>query len=199
MRIFFFGLLICLVAMSSAYANSSDLKEDYRQIEQYRKSKGTDPEYGGSSEDEIIQKWIDIIWNEGWVRKSGFDIHMGNIKRVWDDAQENKKGHALRQLNDFTDLIYADRSVGNVRDEAWTLSPKVNRITHRDNQVLLEFRNAKQKSYRLNIACFQGGIIHISGAESGFFQDSSLVPAKLSVSQTGDALGRSNTRMSRLL
>jgi len=180
------------VFFSSSFAQkpntTNNLKKEYTLIETYRSAKGDSVKYGGSSEDALIQKWIDIIWNEGWVRKSGFDINIAQIKNDFSGDDEGKKASALRQLNEFTELIYADGSVGNIRDKNWKLPNVVNQMVSRDNKVTLQFKDAKQESYPLELSFFEGGLIHVKGTEAGYFDDKALVPAKISVSDTGDAM-----------
>lgn len=164
------------------------IKKDYRIIEAYRNSKEGNVEYGGSSEDVIIQKWIDLIWSEGWVRKAGFDINISQIKKSFSGDNEEKKAIALRQLNEYTELIYADGSVGNVRNKNWKLPNAVSQISSSDNIITLQFRNLNQKSYLLDISFFEDGLIHVKGSEAGYFNDEALVPAKIYVKETGDRI-----------
>ncbi|MBB5268742.1 TIM-barrel domain-containing protein [Algibacter amylolyticus] len=179
-------LFTCVV--SAQNSNPNDLQQDYADIEAFRISKGDNPSYGGGSEDAIIKKWVNFLWDEGWNRKSSWDIDFKTARKDLLGTNNGKKTNALRVVNEFTNLVYADGSVGNVRNNSWVLKNNLSQLVFENNKVNLKFENANGDNYLLNISFFNDGLIHVTGEELGYFDDKALIPAAVSASETNGKL-----------
>lgn len=170
------GLLYAvLFLLSPVYAGLGEA--ELQEIETLRERIERSKSPLSKREGDVVDRWINQLRSEGWVKDAGFHIHMGKVMKLWKHKNEKKKWEALTLLNELTELIQADGSVGNIRKNAWLNFTELKNYRRDNNTVTITLREPSGLTYDLHLSLYRNGVIHFLGAQNGYFSAEDLLPA----------------------